>query len=277
MKRVIVLLALVSGSLMAPEMIIIDRIEATVIGPESTDVITLSDIKRPGIDGRMRPLDSRVDERRMYQEACASKLVDSDGVDKALKNLQKDNNLSVDAMNQVFRDAGYSPEEGRKEFEVMTGVNNLMGMKMSEIIVPHKEIVEHYDKNPQMLEESYNLQIAQLPLTQAQSATDLKQQLKDHKVKPRWNAPYWTDRSEMDEKRGFIFDMPKGQLYIDKTDNSYDLIRLVDKKERRPKPLDDKTYGEIRMQLHQQKQGEKIQTLRADLDDKFAVIRFNNQ
>ncbi|MCL5875308.1 MAG: hypothetical protein M1114_02445 [Candidatus Dependentiae bacterium] len=275
MKKLVVLLTLATGSLVAADVIVIDRIEAVVLGPESSDVITLSDTKRPGIDGRIRTLDARIDERKMYQNAVSSKLVSSDEVEKALNLLMKDNNLSIEARDQVFREAGYDPEEGRKEFEVMTGVNNLMGMKVSgKVIVPHKEIVEQYNKNPEMLEESYYLQRAEFPIAQAASASDLRQQLKDHKIKPRWSQSYWIDRSEMDEKKAYIFDMPKGQLYIDKNKDSYELIRLVDKKERRPKPLDDKTYAEIRGQLQQDKWTKQLELLRAELDEESAVVRF---
>ncbi|MCL5875028.1 MAG: hypothetical protein M1114_00965 [Candidatus Dependentiae bacterium] len=68
--------------------------------------------------------------------------------------------------------------------------------------------------------------------------------------------------------------MPKGQLYIDKNKDSYELIRLVDKKERRPKPLDDKTYAEIRGQLQQEKWAKELELLRAELDEECAVVRF---
>ena len=260
---------------MADTMIVVDRVEAVVIGPEGTDVITLSDTRRPSIDGRLRTLDAQIEERKMYQDAKANHLVDPEAVDKQLKILQRDNNLSVDGMNDAFRAAGYTPEEGKEQFAVMTGVNNIIGMKVSsKVMVSDQEVVDSYNKAPEMLEESYCLKRAEIPLTQAASTGELKKQLKERELKPEWTSEYWINRSEIDEAKSFVFAMPKGQMHIDKTQYSYELLRLVDKEEVRAAPLDANRRLAIENDLRQSKFSAGMRAYHQELDEANAVIRF---
>ncbi len=277
MKKIAITLGLMASCcLMAKtDMIVVDRIEAVVLGPVRNDVITLSDARRPGIDGRSRTANDIVNTRKIYQIAEVQHLVNDEGAEKSLKVLQRDNNLSNDALDAMFLETGYSPADGREEFKMLNGVSSAISMNVtSKTMVSEQDILDQYNKAPEMLEESYCLKRAEVALAQADSAVDLRTQLKERTFKPVWSSEYWIDRSEIDTEKAFIFDMSKGQLRIDKNRNSYELLRLVDKKEVRPAPLDKDRRAAIENELHQKKFIEEMRAFNETVDEEVAVLRF---
>ena len=92
----------------------IDTIQAVVFGQGGAQVITRSDVTRPSLSGAPQSLDDLIFERLVFLDAQKYKIVpDEDAVDKYLALVQKENNLTLDQLKEVFASAGYSYEEGR--------------------------------------------------------------------------------------------------------------------------------------------------------------------
>ena len=262
-------------SFIAHAAIVVDRIEAVVFGPECTDVITLSDVKRPGIEGRLHSLDEHVRGCKIFQDAKAKHLVDPDNNEKQLKILQRDNDLSDEALDEMLSSMGYKPKEGRDEFAKLTGINSAIAMNVSsKVIISEKEIIDYYNLNPVTLEESYCLQRAEIPALNAASINDLKQQLKNSTLKPSWSSSYWINHSDIDKEKSFIFTMAKGQVHVAENKNYYELFRLVDKKEKRLKPLNDAARNAIEKDLQHQKFVVQFEVYNKELDESTAVLLF---
>lgn len=70
---------------------LVDSIKAVVYSEDGTEVVTKSDIDRPGLDGSFRTLDDVVLERLMYLDAKRFKILpDEDTIDKHLKAVQRE-------------------------------------------------------------------------------------------------------------------------------------------------------------------------------------------
>lgn len=263
-------------SLKKPEVkkkVLINKIEAVVVGPEGSDIIDTFDVQRPGIDGRVRTLNDRIREREMYQDAKTMKLVDKEQVQKQLKAVQKENNLTEDALKNIFKSGGYTYEEGLEQFEMMTAVNQITGFKVaSKMIIPEKDVIAYCNEHPEMLEAEYELSFASIPLYQASSAKELKQKLTQKQLSIAWDEPFWIKKSEIAAEKKAIHALTKGQVYVSKGASGYELIKLIDKKEERPVPVKDR-YAEVERALQPVKYQQLFQSYLQELDDKMAVIR----
>ena len=93
----------------------------------------------------------------MYLDAQRYKInADEEMVDKHLRALQEENKLTLDELNHIFANAGYTPEEGRKQFGMVTVVNQLLDFKIrSRLIIPDKEVVAYYNAHPEQQEAAY--------------------------------------------------------------------------------------------------------------------------
>ena len=241
----------------------------------SYNLFGLESIQLPGIEGRMHTLDEHIRGCKIFQDAKTKHLVDPENNEKQLKILQRDNDLSDEALDEMLLSMGYKPQEGRDEFAKLTGINNAIAMNVnSKIMISEKEIVDYYNLNPIMLEESYYLQRAEIPTVNVESKNDLKQQLKNNMLTLDWSSAYWINHSEIDGEKSFIFNMKKGQVHIAQNKNYYELIRLVDKKEKRLKPLDDAARNAIEKDLHHQKFVVQFDVYNKELDESTAVLLF---
>lgn len=253
--------------------VLINKIEAVVVGPEGNDIIDTFDVQRPGIDGRVRSLDDRIREREMYQDAKGMKLVDKDQVQKQLKAVQKDNNLTEEGLQQIFKAGGYSYEEGVEQFEVMTAVNQVTGFKVaSKMIVSEKDVRAYCNEHPEMLEAEYELAYARFPSYTASSASELKQKLSQKKLSVSWDEAFWIKHSEIAPEKKAIYSLQKGQIYVSASQSGYELIKLVDKKDEKPVPIEQR-YAEIERALQPSKYQQLFQAYLNELDEKNAVIR----
>src|SRR5437867_1197347 len=78
---------------MGKECYLLDTIQAVVYSEEGAEIVTKSDIDRPGLDGSFRTLEDVVLERLMYLDAKRFKILpDQDTIDKHLKAVQRENN-----------------------------------------------------------------------------------------------------------------------------------------------------------------------------------------
>jgi hypothetical protein len=82
---------------------LIDKIDAVIFGEEGVEIVTKSEVDRPGLEGGARTLDGVVLERLMYLDAKKYKMLPSEeDVDKHLEGLQRENNLSQDDVKKKF-------------------------------------------------------------------------------------------------------------------------------------------------------------------------------
>ena len=138
---------------------------AFVIDTIQAVVFARSDVMRPSLAGVTQSLDDIIFERLVFLDAQKYKIVpDEDAVDKYLAMVQKENNLTLDQLKDIFASAGYTYEEGRQQFRVMQTVNSMLGLKIhSQVLVPRAQVEEYYNTHPEIIEAEYHLQYGFMP------------------------------------------------------------------------------------------------------------------
>ncbi|TET06445.1 hypothetical protein E3J79_02050 [Candidatus Dependentiae bacterium] len=235
------------------ELYLLDTIQAAIFGEEGTEIITKSELERPGIDGVYRSLQDLVIERLLYQEAIKYKMLPTqEAVEKHLRAVQQEHNLSLDELYEIFRVAGYTPEEGKEQFARLSAISSVIDFKIrSRLIVPEKDIIAYCEENPVWEEPAYRVQRAIVPIPKKRDTKKFKKELEQFfksgisDITILWSDPFLINQADLGQEWQFIIDMKIDSVKIvQELPEGFELLKLVGKKEKRLKPLEER-YREI--------------------------------
>lgn len=260
----------------------IDTIQAIVFGQGGTQVIARSDVVRPSLTGVPQSLDDIIFERLVFLDAQKYKIVpDEDAVDKYLAIVQKENNLTLDQLKDIFASAGYTYEEGRQQFRVLQTVNSMLGLKIhSQVIVPRAQVEEYYKTHPEIKEAEYHLQygfVPHIPEKRVLQEKALRVMVKTGKEMRgmQWQDPFWVKQSEIADDKVFLFSLKVGGVSKPRDrGDGYELYRLLDKHEEHIPTLDER-YHEIAAILRRPVFEELMQKYKKSLFDSVSILNFN--
>lgn len=262
----------------------IDGVQTVIFGRESVDIITYSDIMRPGLDGALRSLDDIKLERLLYQDAKAMKMLpDEEAIDRHLKMIQRENNLTSEQLNEVFKAAGYTYAEGREQFRIMTSVNQVIDFKIRSKLatVPEREVLAYFDANPIYEEASYKIERAFVPLSSTSNAAELRKQLEAHArhKKPfdgiEWSPPFWVSEEDLSEDKQFITQLEVDEVSMPvEIPGGFELFRLKEKREHRLQPL-EKRYTDIANTLRKPRYEKLFEEYKKSLFESASILDFD--
>lgn len=261
----------------------VDAIEAVVFAPEGTSIVVSSDLSRPSLDGRARTLEDLVYEKLMLLDAQKFRMYpDQEMIDKHLAAVQRDNNLTLDDLKSVFKSAGYSYEEGREQFGMISIVNQILDFKIrSRLIVPEREVIAYYNENPEVQEASYHIQVGMIPFSDDQSIEQQKKsidQFINHDIgfmEIEWQEPFWIEKNEMAEDKQFLIDLNPGETSsVQETADGFQVFKKIADKPERVRTLDER-YREISELLRKPKYDQLLNEYRQELMDTGAVKYLN--
>lgn len=261
----------------------VDAIEAVVFAPEGTSIVVSSDLSRPSLDGRARTLEDLVYEKLMLLDAQKFRMFpDEDMIDKHLAAVQRDNNLTLDDLKSVFKSAGYSYEEGREQFGMISIINQILDFKIrSRLIVPEREVVAYYNENPEVEEASYHIQVGIIPFAENQSIEQQKKSIEsfiNHDIgfmEIEWQEPFWIEKNDMAEDKQFLIDLNPGEISeVQETTDGFQVFKKIADKPERVRTLEER-YREISELLRKPKYEQLVNEYRQELMETGAVKYLN--
>ena len=261
---------------------LLDTLEAVIYGQERTDLVTLSDVSRPSIDGNKQTLEDLVLAKLICQDASRYKMEpDTEAVDKHLKAVQRENNLSLDELKSIFNASGYTYDEGREQFKVMTSVGTMIDFRIrSRLIVPEKDIQAYYQDHPIVQEAAYQIERAQVTVTTGKDHEAFMQELQklvdtgQSKLEIEWNDPFWINKSELAQDKQFLTTLEVGSVAMgSESAAGIELFKLINKKEEHLMSLEER-YNEIAEILKRPKYNEMFEAYKKDLFTNAAIVYF---
>ncbi|KKP36147.1 MAG: SurA domain-containing protein [candidate division TM6 bacterium GW2011_GWF2_32_72] len=232
-----------------PGVEIIDKALAIVYGTEGTKVITKSDVERMGIDGKKRTLEDLIVDELNFMEAEKFKVVPKkEETEKFLKNIQKENKLSLDDIKKMFKAYGYTYDEGLSWFEKMNAIRTLLDYKItSRLVVTDDAITEYYNEHPKKIEAVYIIQKALVPFSDKKDPKLIKKEVDNFIATGKglndlkWGTDVELKASEISEQKKFVLEMMENQVaFSQETANGFELVRLKKKIEETSVPLKDR-------------------------------------
>jgi len=264
------------------QLFVIDSIKAVVYGQQRTDIITFSDEIRPSLDGSQQSLDDLVLSKLICQDAARFKMEpDDEAVNKHLEAVQRENNLSLDDLKSIFKQAGYTYEEGRAQFKSITAIGTMVDFRIrSRLIVPEREIQAYYLDHPEIEETAYQIEIAQVSCPSGMDHDRFMDKIRElvHKgessLDVSWAEPFWIKKSDVAQNKEFLMTMDVGTIALgSQSAAGVELFRLKNKKEEHLRTLEER-YNEIAEILKRPKYNELFEGYKKELFANAAIVYF---
>lgn len=264
-----------------PGQFVLDEIMVTTYGPERTRVICKSEVERLSIDGRQRSLEDVVFEELLFQETIRFKVpMDDSVIDKYISSLRKEHNMTLDDIKGIFKNSGYSYEEGREQLRLMYAGNAMLEHKVaSRLIVPRDDIIKFYNDNPQTKEAKYLIEIAFVPFNKDDTLTKQQTALSD-KVKKGatsqldWGDPIALKESEIAQGIAFVKNMKAGDVSEpQRVEKGFEVYRVKELVPERLVTL-EKRYKEIEDELRAPRYNQLLAEYKNQVFKDATVIKF---
>lgn len=286
MKKYFLLSLLISGiaacvdEVVVPESaFLVDSIQAVVFGQEEPQIVTYSDVARPSLSGQQRGLDELVFERLVFGDAQKFQIMtDEDAVDKYLAMIQKQNNLTLDELKNVFADAGYSYEEGRQQFRLLQTVNAMLDFKIrTQVVVPRALVEQYHAENPAITEAKATVQRGFIPyvedkLEKQKKAFEYMAKTGKEVRDIQWGDPFELSESEVSSDKAFLFALAKGDIsQAHDIGIGFEVFRAVETSPRTQATLEER-YKEIADTLRKPIYEELLENYKKSLMDASSVL-----
>ncbi len=266
----------------ATDLFRLDGIKAIIYTEGDTHIITESDLARLSLDGGEKKLEEEIFREIAYERAKQRKMLpDEEAIDKHLKTVQRENNLTPEQLKAIFSSAGYTYEEGRNEFTVMTAVNSLLDFEIrSRLIVPEKDVLAYYHAHPEQRPASYQLERTVVAIPEGVSKDDFRQELEVFARTQKgfkdivWSKPFWIAHPDLAEDKMFIATMKVGGISMPvEIEGGFELFKLKNAKQEHNAPLEER-YQEIAAILRKPRYDALMKEYRKSLFDSASIIYF---
>lgn len=262
-----------------PQAFLIDSIQAVVFGQQEPEIVTYSDVMRPSLSGQQRELDELIFERLVFGDAQKFQIMtDEDAVDKYLAMIQKQNNLTLDELKNVFASAGYSYEEGRQQFRLLQTVNSMLDFKIrTQVVVPRAMVEQYYEEHPEITEAKVKVQRGFIPYVEdkrEQQKRALEYMAKTGKeVRDiQWGDPFELAESEVASDKAFLFELAQGNIsQAQDTGIGFEAFRALEVSPRTQATLEDR-YKDIAETLRKPIYEELLDNYKKSLMDASSVL-----
>jgi hypothetical protein len=242
-------------------------------------VLTQLDLQRPSIDGRKRTSEDLVNDHLMNSEALYfyRMIVPEDAVDKYINSIKEQHHLSDDQLRAMFKEVGYTYEEGRQQLAMGQAIDSLLNFKIrSRLVVLEKDVREYYDSHPVYEEASYRIKKGFIP-EDVFTEEELKKVTDKMMENPviQWSTSYWLMEDEITEERKQMLKAMKQGSYshVEPATGGYEIIRLMQVKPRALKSFEDR-YREISSLLQEPQYYRLLDDLKKELLEKYEVVYF---
>lgn len=283
-KKLFFGLSLFISSVMATDnLILVDTIQAIIYGQEGTELITLSDVKRPSLGGGVRSLDEIVFERLLVLDAQKVHAMPSEEeTTKTINTICRENNLTKEEFDNVARDAGYTPESAREQFRNMHAANKMLDYKVrSRLVVPKSEVEAYCKEHPEWTVPEYELMYSLVPLATHQTTAEQEECLLEYaagtKMMPTitWSDPFWVAKPDIAVDYQFITELKPGEIKVHfKAGKGFELYKLVDAKPAKEKTAEER-YFEVADVLRKPRGEQFMEEYKKSLYESTSILFLN--
>lgn len=265
----------------AQPLIFVDGIRAVFRGSAGTDLIMASELERARLDGTPNILDDMLKDLALAQEAKKYRLWPTpEEVEKQLRLVAQTNRRTPKELDELFITAGYTPQEGMNTFAQINAINSLVNFRItSNLFVSDELVTAYYNQHPEHDPASFHIQHTVIPF-EADKESQEKQLQKiidtgDPLHEIAWESSFWINQDELAEEKQFITQLKIGQIsQPQETYTGFELFKLLNKKEARLKPLDER-YSAIVNILRKPKYTELMDNFQQELMSNASIILFD--
>ncbi len=258
---------------------LVNEIVVIIYHEMGTVAILASDI-RPALDGHMQTLREVILNKLMQLDALYHKIiVTQQEAEKYIENIQKQNRLSRKAVEDLFREAGYTYAEALEYLRARQMIEQVVEFRVKSdkrMIVSRAQAEERYKENPPQVEATYTIAtafISQEQLGNKKLSEYLKTINLDKDV--QFDEPFELKESEIaDDRKALTTHKERDIVFTEAIDGGFEITRLIKKTPAQVMPFDD-CYMEIVTKMRQERLKEVFEAYYSLLLSQ-ATIRFTH-
>lgn len=254
---------------------LVNKIAIVVYTDDEPIMITQHSLNCKTLDGRTRTMQELLMEKLMCYEALTYYKIPitDEMVDKHLASLKEMHGIGDAQIRQLFKEAGYTYEEGREQLRSSYAIQSLMGQLVDgRVVVEENEVKEYYKNNPLKEQAAYRIKTA---FVKKGDMTDLQIQdlVEDGLYKDLvvWDNPYWLERDEIAESKKYITSMKLGQVQSEIVKDGYHMVMLINAKQERIKPFEE-CRSDIIALLRGKNRQERFASYEKELLNKYDIV-----
>ncbi len=236
---------------------LINEIVVVIYHEMGTVAILASDV-RPGLDGRMQTLREVVLNKLMELDALYHKIiVTSEQAERYIENIQKQNRLSKRAVEDLFREAGYSYAQALEYLRARQMIEQVVEFRVKSdkrMIISREQAQERYQQNPPQSEAVYTLAIA-FVADDVRGSTPIDTYIKNINLDKDipFDEPFDLKESEIADDRKIVTTCQPGDIvFTEPVEGGIEITRLIAKKAAAVVPFDD-CFQEIVTKMRQER------------------------
>jgi len=258
------------------------KIEDRIIVRVNGRNILASDLEMPRINkaGGKFSLDEAIMEELFYQRAAELHMLPTAiDIERQLVAFKIQNNLTemTDAeFEKELKDSGFSSNMYKNQLGRLMAMENVKRAEVSEkSLITSQEVEAYYqahkDEAGAFTKDRYYLKTC--TIEQSEKPLD-KQELMSNK-KVTWDDLDWIEKKDLKPEWSFVKEMKKDDISdpIIK-ENMLEYVLLANKEERRPKTLDER-YGEIELQLQEEKRAVLWKKFEQTIKEKAVIVNLS--
>lgn len=247
-----------------PQRITIDCILAYVEG----NPLFKSDVAQPRIakEGERYTLDELIKEELWFQRAVKMHMLPSaTDVERQLTTFRLQNNfanLSDAEFEDQLKKFGFTIKSYKAQLGRLGAVERAKSAELSEkIMITTQEVESFYKDHPEYTKEEYHLNLASV----------------DENNQPQeWEDLGWVAREDIGEKFTQVLSMNPGEISepIETDEKTHQVIKLVDKKEKRLRTLDER-YRDIEQAIQKERSETFVASFEKELLEHASITYLN--
>ncbi|HSW76156.1 MAG TPA: hypothetical protein VLG50_03885 [Candidatus Saccharimonadales bacterium] len=245
-KLTLLSLSIVLPDIVQAELILLDRIDCVVCGPERNTAFVDTDSSwKRDLNGKFIELSKQIQQEIVNQQVISEKMpMDPSAAQKYIEGLKTQHNLTDADLVAMFAEVGRLAPEGLALLHDQYVQEFFAHYKFkSQLVATDDEINEYYNEFPEFIEGWVELQVAQIPY-EASSREKVKKDLetfistdKSQDLTPNWSDAIHIANDEIAKDVEFVLNMDVGKTLIHETDGKFELYKLTAKEPTKLKPL----------------------------------------
>lgn len=261
--------------------VLVDGVQTAIYGPQRTDIVTYSDLQRPGIDGSRRTLDVLIDRALKDQDAMRYGMKSSpEAIEKNLQAVFRGNSWTEQDFNKMVQTVGWLPEEAREEFRIMTDVNQVESFKIGgQLIVPERDVQTYYQEHPEYESAGYLIARAVVPYDfnqeRIEQKSDIINDIKENVLDVQWAEPFWVTDEDIAEDKAFLRTLAPNTISDpQQAPDGFEVLMVQELKPRRLKTIDEMRTAIIEI-LRKPKLQEVQENYSKELRTNATIVNFD--
>src|SRR3990167_2628450 len=226
----------------------LDRLAVIVYTDSEPILLTQKDLERPDLSGRKLSHEEIITTALICYDALNYYKIPAptEAVEKRLAHIKEENHLTDAQLSDLFKESGYTFEEGKAKLVEMYAVQGLLDNVIRVyVIISDEEVRTYYDTHPLAKHASYRVQKGFIPSPDL-GIDEINAALSKDKdsLYVEWSPAYWIDEDEISDES------PITKLTIgthstpEKIDKGWAVTKLIEKREGKILSLEER-YRDI--------------------------------